>query len=211
MTTIIPGISAKGVRELERDVSLVLPYADCIHINLNDDMLASSNGVGMFTFVKKPGQTQFEAHCQTQKPELYVKNLSSLGFTRIIAPVECNDPREFLSEARVFDSEIGLSIDVETPLEEIEPYLEELDFVLIMTAGASGLGQPFEESTLAKIKAIHRNLPDFPIEVEGGINEESIKLVTEAGATNIVATSYIFKDEQNIGSSIEQLQSITAH
>jgi ribulose-phosphate 3-epimerase len=206
MTIIIPGISERKESELERKIAIVTPFVECIHLDVDDAMLSSSRTtLGMV--VKKYPHVFFEAHCVDTKPELFVKTLSGLGFRRMIAPVECHDPREFISEARVFETEIGLSLDVETSLEEIEPFLEELDFVHIMTAGAFGMDQPFEEETLAKIKSIHRNLPDLPIVAEGGMDEETVKLVVDAGATRIISASYIFQDESSIGEAIEKLSS----
>jgi len=207
MITVIPGIIEKDQRELERKISLVSPFVQLIHIEINEDMFVAGGNTGLFSFLKKYDHIQFEAHVTAKKPELYVKCLSGFGFKRIIAPVECIDPREFLSEARVYESEIGLSIETDTPLDEVEPFLEELDGVLVMTAGGGGLGQPFEEGSLSKIKSIHRNLPDFPIEVEGGINGETVKSVADAGASSIVSSTYIFQDETGIGSRIEYLQS----
>ena len=174
-------------------------------MDVADDTLISFKTPTRFPFLKKNAHTFFEAHIMSEKPETYVKHLIDSGCKRIVAPVECTDPREFLSEARVWECETGLAIDVETPLEEVEPFLEELDFVLVMTAGAGAGDQLFEESTLSKIKTITRNLPDLPIEAEGGINLESVKPIAQAGATRIVSTSYIFKDENRIQETIRHL------
>jgi ribulose-phosphate 3-epimerase len=204
---IIPGIFEKDQKEVERKISIVSPFAQWIQIDMSHDSLDVADTLTFFSFLKRQTNNFFEAHLMAPKPETYVKYLMQAGFKRIIASVECQDPREFLSEARVYECEIGLSIDMETPLEEAEPFLEELDFMLVMTAGAGAGGQLFEESTLSKIKTIRRNLPDLPIEAEGGMNPESVKLASQAGATRIVSTSYIFQDEKRVGEAIERLKS----
>jgi len=208
MVMIIPGIIELDVKELERKVALVSPFSEQIQIDVGDGTLIPTQTPHEFPFLKKFSANVFEAHLLMAKPELYVRRLVEDGCSRIIAHIECNDPREFLAEARTHECEIGLAIDTETNLEEIEPFLEELDVVLVLTAPSGVSGQPFEESTLSKIRAIHRNFPDLPIEVEGGMNEETVKIVAEAGATHIVSTSYLFADEKRVGEAMTQLVSV---
>ena len=158
--------------------------------------------------LKKYPNVSFEAHLMTYTPELYIKQLVAAGFRRLIGHVECHDPRGFIEEARAYECEVGLAVNIGTLLEEIEPMLEELDEVLVMSVIAGASGQPFEEEAVEKIQAIHRNLPDLPIEVDGGINEETIKRVVAAGADRIISTSYLFKDEHAIQSALDRLESI---
>jgi len=210
MITIIPGISEEDFPKRDERIARAAPFSECIHIDVQNEALFHEGSSENFSFVKKYPSVFFEAHCVVQHPELFVKTLFNAGIHRIVAPVECTDPREFISEARVFEAEIGLSMDVETPLEEMEPFLEELDFVHVMTAGALGMDQPFEERALANIKRIRRNLPDLPIVAEGGIDQESIKLVVESGATRIISTSFIFHEHDDVGSRIQELQNTIA-
>jgi ribulose-phosphate 3-epimerase len=208
MGIILPGIIEQDSVELERKVALVAPFSEWIQINIGDETLFTVKTPHTFPFIKTYTANFFEAHLLVAKPETYVKHLVADGFKRIIAHVESYDPREFLAEARTYEGEIGLAIDTETALEDIEPFLEELDIVLVMTAPTGVSGQPFEESAIAKIRAIHRNFPELPIEVEGGMNETTVKAVVEAGATHIVSTSYLFTDEKRIGEAMTQLVSI---
>lgn len=205
---IIPGIFEKDQNELERKIDSVFAFVHWIHIDVSDTVLDSTKVQSFFSFFKKYKDHFFEAHLSVPKPETYVKHLVGSGFARVVASVECHDPREFLGEVRAFECEAGLSIDVETPLEAVEPFLEELDFVVVLSSQGGTPAGLFEERSLEVIKAIHRNLPDLPIEAEGGINEETIKPVVDAGATRIVSSSYIFRDEKHISDAIQNLSSI---
>ncbi|MDO8599833.1 MAG: ribulose-phosphate 3-epimerase, partial [bacterium] len=98
--------------------------------------------------------------------------------------------------------EIMLAVDGKTPLEKLQVQnLEDLDGLLIMTINAGFSGQSFMPELLEKVKTIRsKNLftslgEEFPIEVDGGINDQTIKLAKEAGANRFVATSFIFKED----------------
>jgi len=205
---IIPGIFENDTQEIQRRIALVAPFVRWIQIDIADGKFVSASTPSNFPFLLNYPNTCFEAHLMVTNPETYVKRLVASGFKRLIAHVECHDPREFLAEARVYECEVGLALNVGTPLEEVEPFLEELDEILVMSVTAGASGQPFEEEAVEKIKVIHRNLPDLPIEVDGGINGETIKRVVEAGATRVISTSYLFNDEHAIQSALEQLESI---
>ena len=209
---IIPGIGELDPKELARKIALILPYADWIQLDIADNTLVSSKTFTDFTALEnilKPLQTlgkHAEAHLLVADPVQLVKPVSQAGFGRVTAQIECNDPREFLAEARSFEMEVGLAIGADTEIEAIEPYLEELDYVLVMTGELDSTKHIFQPETVEKIKTIHRNLPDLPIVCEVGITPETIKLVADAGASRVVVGGYLFKNEQEIVGAIESLR-----
>jgi len=212
MLEIIPGILENDVKELERKVTIVAPHVDTIQIDVGDNTIFPCDTVHDVALLApiiekftKTG-TKFEVHLMVGSPIPYLKPLADVGVSRVIAHVECHDPREFLAEARTHEMEVGLALDVDSDFELIEPYLEEVDFVLVMTIETGASGEEFEQNALETIKTIHRNLPDLPIEVDGGMTPETAKIVKEAGASRIVTTSYLFHSEHNIESAIESLQ-----
>lgn len=214
MVTVIPGIFETDRKEIARKITLVAPHVDYIQIDIADNTIIPADTFKDISQLAPVIQrfsetgTKFEAHLMVGSPCEYLKSLVAAGFSRIIAHVECDDPREFLADARVYDIEVGLAIDTDSDFELLEPYLEDVDFVTVMTVEAGASGQVFEPESVEKIKTIHRNLPDLPIEVDGGMTPETAKLVKEAGATRIVSTSYLFASEGHIASSIEALQAV---
>lgn len=209
---IIPGINEADVKELERKITLVAPHVDTIQLDIGDNTIFPSETVHDMAILTpiiekftKTG-TKFEAHLMVGLPIPYLKALADAGCARVIAHVECHEPREFLAEARTHEMEVGMAIDVESDFELIEPFLEEVDFVLVMTVETGASGQEFEQNALETIKTIHRNLPDLPIEVDGGMTQDTAKIVKEAGVTRIVTTSYLFNSEHNIADALENLQ-----
>ena len=87
---------------------------------------------------------------------------------------------------------VGMSIKPNTPAAFLEPYLDVIDMVLIMTVEPGYGGQEMIEDTLDKVKALRRLRPELDIEVDGGINSSTIKKALDAGANVIVAGSYVF-------------------
>lgn len=201
---VIPGILEKEWAPIEEKLRLVTGLVDWVQVDIADNTLVPN--ITVLEFGKLDPAFSFEAHLMVAQPEKYIKPLVDAGFKRLIAHVEANDPRVFLEQATYEHVEVGIAIDGLTPVAQVEPFLEEIDMVLVMTIEAGFSGQEFMTETLEKIKAIHENFPDLPIEVDGGINDKTAKLARDAGATRLVSTSFLFKDPQNIAHAIEQLK-----
>ena len=210
MVDIIPGILEKDFSEIERRVKLVAPYVSWVQIDVADNTLVPNEtflGFDQFVqLVQLDKAPSLEAHLMVAEPEKYIRPLADSGFKRLIAHVEAHDPRRFLDVAKYESVEVGLAIDGPTDLEQIEPFLEEIDVVLVMTIEAGFSGQALMPETLEKIKQIRENFPNLPIEVDGGINDKTARLVRDAGATRLVSTSYVFNDPAGIAEAIARLQ-----
>lgn len=209
MIDVIPGILEKAWEPIRERIALVAPLVGWVQIDIADNTLVPNT---TFLQFDKCGQLDkfdklaFEAHMMVANPEKYVRLLSDAGFKRLIAHVECHEPRLFFDQAKYEHVEVGIAIDGGTELEQAEPFLEEVDTVLVMTIEAGYSGQPFMPETVEKIRAIHEHFPDLPIEVDGGINDKTAKVVIDAGATRLVSTSYLFKNPDRIAAAIEALK-----
>lgn len=207
MIDVIPGILEKEWSEIERRIKLALGHVEWVQIDVADNTLVPNETLKDFTqFTPYSQKLSLEAHLMVANPEKYIRPLVDAGFKRLIAHLEAADPRVFLDAARYEHVEVGIAIDGPTEIEQIEPYLEEIDCVLVMMIEAGFSGQEFGQENIEKIKAIHQGFPDLPIEVDGGINEQTAKLVKDAGATRLVSTSYLFKDPGKIVEAIERLK-----
>lgn len=210
MTDIIPGVLEKEWSALEDKVRLAAIAASWIHIDFADNTMVASETPWDFdaykTLISQYPDVLFEAHLIVANPDKYVKQLADSGFKRVIAHIESNDPRRFLDTAKYEEIEVGMALDGPSEVVEIEPFLEEVDFVLIAATEEGFSGQKFMPEVIEKIKLIRQNFADLPIEVVGGINEDTAKLVVEAGATRIVSMSYIFTHPDGVKAAIESLQ-----
>ena len=208
MIDVIPGIGPQKDRKIiEERIRLITPYTQWIQLDFADNTIVPNETFMDFASFKPFSEKlSLEAHLMVATPEKYIKPAADAGFKRLIAHVEAHDPRLFFEQAEYEEVEVGIAVDGPTEFEAVEPYLEEADFVLVMTVEAGFSGGKFLPECVEKIKTIHNYLPDLPIEVDGAINDQTARLVKEAGATRLVATSFIFGDPANIASAIEHLK-----
>ncbi len=210
MVEVVAGILEKDIHDAERKIALAAVHLTTIQIEIADNTLVPNETItdlSLFaSIISQYPNIVFEAHLMVANPEKYIRAVADAGFARIIAQIESNDPRTFLEKVRYEELEVGLALDGSSELREIEPFLEEIDFVLIMMVEAGFSGQPFLPESIEKIKLIHQNAPDLIIEADGGINAETAKAVVDVGATRIVSTSYLFKNPDSMADTIESLQ-----
>lgn len=210
MIEIIPGILEKEWEGVEAKVRQAADVSAWVHIDFADHTMVENDTPLDFSkykaLIDSYPRVGFEAHLMVAAPEKYVKPLADSGFKRVIAHIESNDPRRFLDAAKYEEVEVGMALDGPSEVAEIEPFLEEVDFVLIAAIEEGFSGQKFMPEVIEKIKLIRQNFIDLPIEVVGGINDETAKLVIEAGATRLVSTSYIFKHPDGIAAAVESLK-----
>lgn len=211
---VIPGILEKDFAVIETRLKLVAPYCEWVQIGFADNTMVPNTTFLDFSRFSLPSEAlakegprpALEAHFMVANPEKYIKAAVDAGFKRLIAHVESHDPRVFLDQVKYEHVEVGIAIDGPTEFETVEPFLEEVDFVEVMMVEAGFSGSAFLPECIEKIKSIHNYLPDLPIEVSGGINDKTARLVREAGATRLVSSSFIFKDPANISATIDRLK-----
>jgi ribulose-phosphate 3-epimerase len=212
MIDVIPGILEKEWSAIYKKIRLVAPFVEWVQVDVADNTLVPNTTILDFSLFRQIAAdcpaVSLEGHLMVTNPEKYIKPMVDAGFKRLIAHVECHDPRIFLEQAQYEDIETGIAIDGSTEIEQVEPYLDQVDVVLVMTIEAGFSGQPFLPETLEKIRKIHEHYPDLVIEVDGGINDKTAKPVKEAGATRLVSTSYLFKNPDTIALHIENLKKV---
>ncbi len=194
MNEIIPGINETEWSEIEKKIEIVIPFAKTIHIDFMDGVFVERQTFSdPQPFVKYTDKALFELHMMVENPIQYLKPFAEAGFERFLGHVEkMPDPVEFIAQAQLLGS-AGLAIDGPTELERIKDLnLNNLDALLIMTIQAGESGRPFQPELLEKLKKIKENYSFLPIEVDGGINRETILLAKEAGASRFVTTSHLF-------------------
>lgn len=193
--SIIPGILEKDWLSIEMKIQQVLPFAKAIHIDLIDGKFApNTTFLDPAPFKKYTSDIPFELHMMVDEPINFLNSWADAGFRRFIGHIEkMSNQVEFVAKAQLL-GEVGLGVDQDSELDLIEVPLSDLDVLLIMTIKAGFSGQEFVEKNLDKIKTA-REKTFIPIEVDGGINDQTILRVKESGANRFVATSFIFKEK----------------
>lgn len=209
MYEIIPGILEKEWGEIERKIELVRSFAKTIHIDILDGKFApNTTFLDPSPFKKYTGDIFFELHMMVEEPIQYLKPFADAGFKRFLGHIEkMSDQAEFVAQGQLL-GEVGLAIDGPTPLSAIAVPFDDLDCILIMTIKAGFSGQSFMTEPLEKVKALrqvytecNRNAQgkQIPIEVDGGINDQSIIQSKQAGTTRFISTSFLFNSETPAG------------
>lgn len=206
MIEIIPTILVKSFKEVKERIRKVENYVDWVQLDIMDgrfvDNTTWNNPEDLKGFKTK---TKLEAHLMIEKPEEKIDDWLE-NVDRVIIHYEaCNNPKDLIKKAQSKDKQIGLAINPETSIDVTKPFLNDLDLVLIMTVNPGKGGQEFKDEVLSKIETLRRLWPNGNIEVDGGINNENIKKVVEAGANLICVGTYIFKSK-DIENAIRRLK-----
>lgn len=141
----------------------------------------------------------FEAHLMIAEPWKRLETYARAGCEMLIPHIEaCPDDRcvqMTIDNARALGTRAGLALEPETPVERVIPYMRQLDMVLCMGVRTGYSGQVYIPGTEGKVAALReareKGNYSFIIEVDGGMNAETARLVREAGAARIVAASYL--------------------
>lgn len=209
MLEIIPGILEKDWNEIEKKLTIAKSFAKSIHVDIIDGKFApNTTFLDPAPFARYSQDLFLELHMMVDDPIQYLEPFAKAGFKRFIGHIEnMPDQAEFVAKAKTL-GEVGLAIDGPTPLENIRVSLADLDCILIMTIKAGQSGQAFNVEYLKKAEMLRRTQgQSLAIEIDGGINDQTILLAIQAGATRFVSTSFIFnnKDPQSQFNSLKTI------
>ena len=176
--------------------------SEYIHIDVMDGIFVPSISYGMpvIKSIRKATKRVFDVHLMITEPERYINEFVESGADIITFHVEATkEPERVIDMIHEKGLKAGISVKPKTPLEAIEPYLEKIDMLLIMSVEPGFGGQAYIEGSTEKIKAAREMVKahglDTDIQVDGGINLQNLPEVLEAGANIIVAGSSVFKGD----------------
>ena len=173
--------------------------AQYIHIDVMDGVFVPSLsfGIPVVKTIRKTTEAVFDVHLMIVRPANYVRQFAEAGADIITFHLESeDDPVIVIELIRECGCKVGITVKPGTPIEKVFPYLPLVDMLLIMTVEPGFGGQKYiPESTMRIAKARYHILSqgyDCDIEVDGGINTDTAKFVTQAGADVLVAGSALF-------------------
>jgi ribulose-phosphate 3-epimerase len=201
MKKIAPSILSADFSRLGEEVRAVEEAgADLIHVDVMDGHFVPNITIGPLVVegLRKLTSLPLDVHLMIEKPEQYIEAFAQAGSTWITFHAEaCPRLRRVIKKAHRFNVRPGVVLNPSTPLKTLNPVLEEIDLVLLMSVNPGFAGQSFIPATLRKIerlrKIIDQNRYPVEIEVDGGIKVENIGEVSRAGGDVFVSGSGIFK------------------
>ncbi len=147
-----------------------------------------------------------DVHLMVKNVKLYTELYSLLNPKYIIFHLEVGNTLELINYIKNKNIKVGLAINPNTNINELKPFLDKIDLVLVMSVIPGKGGQSFIESSIDKIKQIRKLNSNIIISVDGGINNTNIQKIKEAGASMCVVGSYITNNDELL--KINELQNI---
>jgi len=203
MIQIAPSILAANFAKLGEEVKEVEKAgAQLIHIDVMDGHFVPNISFGSIVLdaIRPLTDLPLDVHLMIENPDQYIEQFAKAGADYITVHVEaCRHLHRTIQLIRSLGVKPGVVLNPHTPIESIQHILEDIDMVLFMTVNPGFGGQQFIHSVVPKIEALatiikERNL-DIAIEIDGGINAETIIPCAKAGATIFVAGSAIYSKE----------------
>ncbi|MBS3817932.1 ribulose-phosphate 3-epimerase [bacterium] len=189
-TTIIPSIIAQNQEDLDHLLQKIGDHAHTLQLDVMDGQFVPSRSLD-FGFELPFEDYEWEAHLMIKDPSRWIQVHGEFVDTIIVHFESLHHPRERIDSIKSIGKRAGLALNPETDLDQIKPYLNKLDQVLVMTVHPGYYGSSFLPETTKKIKELRRWEPQMDIEVDGGIKPETIGMVYQAGANLFVSGSYL--------------------
>ena len=190
---IIPSIASGNMLMLGQTIEELKGF-NRLHLDIEDGNFVPNITFGIKTIqaISSVATQLLDVHILAYHPERYIDQLSECGVSNVAVHFETlKYPMEVLHQIHCMGMKAGLALNIATPVELIEPFVEKLDYILIMTSEPDGEGQIFCPSVLKKIKKA-KKFVGKEIWVDGGIGEKELNLVEEAGADKIIMGRGIF-------------------
>ncbi len=205
---ISPSILASDYANLESELKRIA-CSDLIHIDVMDGHFVPNISIGapVVKSLKRVCRVPFDVHLMISNPIDYVDDFANSGADIICFHAESNsDIGETIDKIISAGKKAALAVRPATDIDVVLPYLDKLEMVLVMTVEPGFGGQSFMQSTMPKIERLRKINRDIDIEVDGGINADTVKIAARAGANVFVAGSAVFKSN-NPAETIEALKS----
>jgi ribulose-phosphate 3-epimerase len=210
--TVLPIVNVQSAEEAAEKIKKAAEFTDLIHLDIEDGVFLPRSNWGspaelkkvmdeiQFREVEPPKEIRpprFELHLMVSNPEGVIDSWLRTGVVkRIIVHLEAmTDSVYILEKCKKYGAEAMLAINPGTEAERLLAHNDDFSYFQTLAVQPGPSGQKFDAKILDKIRFIKARMPDAIIEVDGGVNLETAKMVKEAGAEIVVSDSYIFKSE----------------
>lgn len=208
MVQILPAVLSKTEEQYVNDMNRLSSCEDLqdgwVHFDFADNIFVPNETIRPKVLKKFPNNFHKEAHLMVAHPKEWIDELADAGFARIIFHIESQDDiDEVIDYSRSEGMEVGLAIKMDTPLERLEPFVNKIDIVLVMSIVPGFQGQPFIVESLDRIREIKSKDWSIKIAVDGSVRDQNARELVEAGVDNLTVGSFLLKG--NLDENLQKL------
>ena len=215
---LAPSILSADFARLGEEIATVeAAGADWIHVDVMDGHFVPNITMGPFIVetCRRVTQLPLDVHLMIEKPERYLEAFAKAGASGLTVHVEtCPDIVGTLRQIKSLGCKAGAVLNPETPVSMIQPALKEADLILVMSVHPGYSGQSFIPETISKVSEIRIKLDALRssawLEVDGGIDGETLPKMKEAGANAFVTATAVFKHPQGPAAGVRSLRDVIA-
>ena len=208
-------LSANFARLGEEIATVESAGVDWIHVDVMDGHFVPNITMGPFIVetCRRITKLPLDVHLMIEAPERYIEAFAKAGATGLTVHVEtCPDIVGTLKKIKTLGCRAGAVLNPETPVGAIQPAFMEADLILVMSVHPGYSGQSFMPEAIARVSEIRKKLDAVRssawLEVDGGIDTQTLPKMKEAGATAFVAATAIFKNPQGPAAGVRSLRSL---
>lgn len=182
MKRIVPAILSDKLNDFQNMVNIAKGFTDYVQIDLMDGFFVPSKSISLDALKGFKMPLDSEAHLMVKDPNRYLCAIKSLRAKKVIFHFEADpDPKTVIRDISNLDMEVGLAVNPETPIQDFEFLIPQVDSLLFLSVNPGFYGSPFIYEVLDKIRHFRALFPSAIIGIDGGISLENIKEVKEAG------------------------------
>ncbi len=209
---IIPSLLVQTEDEFRHNYSHLEESVDMIQLDIADGKFVSNTTWADPKIVQKIVVAEIELHLMVQDPLTELRRWAEVSRVKRVhfhfESVAEKDVENTILEIRDMGYEVGIALKPETPISVLEPFINHIDAVLFLSVNPGKQGQPFLPEVLHKVRELRAKHPHHYIEIDGGVNEETLPSILEAGVDTVCPGSFIFKTGSSPREQVEKTKAI---